>query len=140
MSDTAIFEAIRARFKAMVSDPLELRTIHDNAPMPEGQVAQWCRFSVQIDSNRQVSTGNAPVRRFRSEGQAVAQVFVPLAKGDAAALAIADVIKAAFLNVSIAPYITFHTQQGVGTVGTSEQDNAWCRRRVVIPFRADTIG
>jgi len=137
MTQAAIFEAIRARFKATVSDPLELRTIHDNAAPPEGQVGQWCRFSVQIDSNRQVSTGNPPVRRFRSEGQAVAQVFVPIAKGDAAALAIADVIVDAFRNVSIAPQTTF---LGVGVVGTAELDNAWCRRRVTIPFRADTIG
>lgn len=137
MTQAAIFEAIRARFKAMVSDPLELRTIHDNAPKPMAPTAQWCRFSLSIDNNQQVSTGNTGGKRFRATGTGMVQIEVPIAKGDAAALAIGDTIVAAFRNISIAPNITF---LGVGIVGTAEQDDAWCRRRVAIPFRADTIG
>lgn len=136
MTQAAIFEAIRSRFKTQVTDPLGLRTIHDNAPIPEGQTAQWCRFSLQIDQNQQVSTGNVGGRRFRLTGTATVIVLVPLAKGDAAALAIADTIVTAFRNVSIAPQISF---LGVGVVGTAEQDAAWCRRRVQIPFRADEL-
>ena len=137
MTQAAIFEAIRTRFKTQVSDPLELRVIHDNAPEPTGMVAQWCRFSLAIDDNRQVSTGNPGGKRFRMTGTGMVQVFVPIAKGDAAALSIADSIIAVFRNVSIAPQISF---LGVGVVGTAEQDAAWCRRRVVIPFRADELG
>jgi hypothetical protein len=137
MTATAIFEAIRSRFKAQVSDPLSLITIHDNANEPTQVVASWVRFSISIDSNAQVSTGNPGGRRFRSTGTGMVQVFVPLARGDAAALSIANTIVTAFRNVSIAPQITF---LGVGVVGTAEQDNAWCRRRVAIPFRADELG
>jgi hypothetical protein len=137
VTQAALFEAIRTRFKTEVSDPLELRTIHDNVPEPPGMVAQWCRFSLSIDQNQQVSTGNPGGKRFRMTGNGMVQIFVPIAKGDAAALSIADSIIAAFRNISIAPQITF---LGVGVVGTAEQDAAWCRRRVVIPFRADELG
>jgi len=137
VTQAAVFEAIRARFKTTVSDPLALLTIHDNAPEPATPTASWVRFSVSIDSNQQVSTGNVGGRRFRSTGTCMVQVMVPLARGDAAALAIANTIVAAFRNVSIAPQITF---MGVGVVGTADQDAAWCRRRVVIPFRADELG
>lgn len=136
MTQAAVFEAIRARFKALVSDPLALRTIHDNAPEPAGVTASWCRFSISVDQNQQVSTGNPGGRRFRVTGTCMVQILVPIAKGDAAALAIADTIIAAFRNVSIAPQITF---LGAGIVGTAEQDAAWCRRRVAIPFRADDL-
>lgn len=137
MTQAAIFEAIRTRFKTQVTDPLALRTIHDNAPEPSGVTSQWCRFSISVDQNQQVSTGNTGGKRFRVSGACAVQVFVPLAKGDAAALAIADAIIAAFRNISIAPNITF---LGVGIAGTAEQDASWCRRRVVIPYRADELG
>ena len=137
MTQAAVFEAIRARFKTLVSDPLQLRTVHDNAPIEDSVTSQWCRFSISIDNSQQVSTGNPGGRRFRVTGTGAVQILVPLAKGDAAALAIADAIIAAFRNVSIAPQISF---LGVGVVGAAEHDAAWCRRRVIIPFRADEIG
>lgn len=137
MSDSAIIGVIRSRFETQVSTPLQLLTIHDNAPEPPTPPAQWCRFSVAIDNNQQVSTGNPGGRRFRLTGTAMAIVFAQaIGKGDAAALAIANTIIAAFRSVSIAPQITF---LGVGLAGTAEQDAAWCRRRVVIPFRADVL-
>lgn len=136
MTQAAIFEAIRGRFKTLVSDPLSLRTIHDNAPELPATVPEWCRFSIGVDVNQQVSTGNPGGRRFRVTGTCVVQILVPIAKGDAAALAIADTIIAAFRNVSIEPQITF---LGAGIVGVGEQDAAWFRRRVAIPFRADDL-
>lgn len=136
MSEADILGAIRSRFKTTVSDVLSLLTIHDNAPEPTGTPSEWCRFSVSIDSNQQVSTGNTGARRFRLTGTAMVQVFVPLAKGDAAAVEIATTAILAFRNVSIAPQITF---TNVGIVGTADQDAAWCRRRVAIPFRADLL-
>lgn len=137
MSQAAVFNAIRQRFKTAVSDVLSLLTVHDNAPEPVGPAVQWVRFSISIDNNQQVSTGNPGGRRFRMVGTCTCNIFVPLARGDAAALAIADTISGAFRNVSIAPQISF---LGVGVVGTAEQDAAWCRRRVVIPYRADILG
>lgn len=138
MTDADVFAAIRGRFEAQVSDPLQLPTVHDNGPAMEAPTPQWCRFSVSIDQPwRQASTGNPGGRRSRATGTCVAQVFVPLAKGDAAALAIAGAIVAAFRHTSIAPQITF---LDVGTAGAGEQDQAWCRRRVVMTFRADELG
>lgn len=136
MTQAAIFEAIRDRFETQVGTPQSLRVIHDNAPEPTSVVSSWARFSVSIDDTRQVSTGSAP--RYRSTGSATVNLFVPQAKGDGAALALCDAINAAFRGVSLAsPDITFMPAPTI--VGAAERDEAWCRRTMRIPFRADTV-
>ena len=131
----AILQAIRERFDNEVAVDAGLRVVYDNGPEPSGSVQSWCRFSVQIDDTQQVSMGN---RRFRSTGAAVAQFFGPIAKGDAALNALADATIAAFRGVRLAdPMITFTPTATY--LGAAERDDAWCRRAVRIPFRADVV-
>tara|TARA_R110002020_G_scaffold36687_1_gene110424 strand:- start:203 stop:574 length:372 start_codon:yes stop_codon:yes gene_type:complete len=120
---------------AQVSTPESLRVIHDNAPEPTSVVQSWCRFTVQTDNHEQVSQGQV---RYRMTGAATAIIFSPIAKGDAAVLALADKVVTAFRGVSLtSPDITFSPAPGV--LGVSEQDEAWCKSTVRIPFRADTV-
>jgi hypothetical protein len=135
MSVVDIITAVRDRFDTEVSTPQSLRVIHDNAPEPSSRVQSWCRFSVQIDGTSQVSMGQV---RHRSIGSATALLFSPIAKGDAAVLALADLVISAFQGQRIAdPDITFTPSPSV--IGVAEQDDAWCRRTVRIPFRADVV-
>lgn len=135
MTDSAILEAIRERFDVQVATPNSLRVIYDNAPEPAAIVSSWCRFSVQVDSATQISMGQV---RYRLTGSATAILFCPIAKGDGAVLTLADAVIAAFRGVSIAsPDITFAPAPSV--IGTADRDEAWCKRTVRIPFRADTV-
>ena len=129
----AVFDAIRDRFDEQVATPNNLIVVHDNGPAPSTTTNAWCRFSVQVDSNSQISFGK---RLFRSQGQATALLFVPLQFGDSAALQIADDILDAFRGVYLSnPNINFIPAPGV--VGTADQDQSWCKRTVRIPFRHD---
>lgn len=135
MSQQAIIQAVRDRFDTIVATPESVRVVHDNAPEPSSRVQSWVRFSVQIDGNEQVSMGQ---RRYRMTGAATAIIFGPIAKGDAAVLELADAAIAAYQGQRIAdPQITFTPAPGV--IGVAEQDEAWCKRTVRIPFRADTV-
>jgi len=135
MSQAAIIQAVRDRFDTLVATPESLRVIHDNAPEPSSRVQSWVRFSVQADAREQVSMG---VRRYRTTGAATAMIFAPIAKGDAAALAIADLVIAAYEGASTAvPDITYTPAPGI--VGVTEQDESWCKTTVSIPYRADTV-
>lgn len=135
MTEAAVIQAIRERFDTEVATPASLRIIYDNAPEDPAVVQRWCRFSVQIDDTQQVSMG---VRRFRATGAAVAQFFGPIAKGDAALNALADSAIAAFRGVRLTePMVTFAPSPSY--LGTADRDEAWCRRAVRIPFRADII-
>jgi len=65
-------------------------------------------------------------------------IFAPIDKGDAAALAIADLVIAAYEGASTAvPDITYTPAPGI--VGVTEQDESWCKTTVSIPYRADTV-
>ena len=135
MSQAAIIQAVRDRFDTLVATPNTLRVIHDNAPEPASRVQSWCRFSVSTNAPEQVSMGQV---RYRVTGSATALLFSPIAKGDATVLALADLVIAAYRGAKIAsPDITFTPPPGV--IGVAEQDEAWCRRTVEIPFRADTV-
>lgn len=136
MSLAAIITAVRDRFDTEVAVPQSLRVIHDNAPEPSGIVQSWCRFSVQIDGTNQVSMGQV---RHRSVGAATALLFTPIGKGDKEKLLdVADAAIAAFQGQRIAsPDITFTPSPSI--LGVSEQDEAWCRCTVRIPFRADVV-
>lgn len=134
MTQAAAFEAVRTRFQTEVATPNSLVVIHDNAPAPSSLASSWCRFSVQVDAHAQVSMG---ARRYRMTGAATAILFVPKAKGDAAAIALADATVAAFRGVAISPMVTFTPAPGI--IGTADDDEGWCKRIVRIPFRADVV-
>lgn len=142
MSEVDVFAAIRARFTSEVATPAALEVVHDNGPEPRS-AQKWARFSVQVDGNQQVSMG---ARRYRMTGTATAIFFGVIGKKDAngAPLLDAELLELAsstvlaFRGARIAsPDITFTPAPGL--VGLAEQDNAWCRRTVRIPFRADVV-
>ncbi len=133
MSQADIIEAIRQRFIDEVAEPLELVVVHDNEP-PKSPASSWCRFLVQPQDRRQASSGGASVR-FRTTGTAQAQVFVPAARGDSAAITIAQAVLTAFtLWKSADPDVTVTTALISGDVA---RDEAWWRRTVEIRWRAD---
>jgi hypothetical protein len=135
MTQAAIIQAIRDRFDTLVATPNSLRVIHDNAKEPDTRVQSWCRFSVQVDTTNQVSMGQV---RYRSRGFATALIFTPIGKGDASALALCQLVIAAFQGLRVAsPQIAFEPSPTI--IGVAEQDEAWCRRTVRIPFRADVV-
>lgn len=137
MSQAAIVQAIRDRFDIEFATPNSVQVIHDNTQEPADREQERCRFTVQIDSNQQVSMG---VRRYRATGVATAYLTTPSGKadGDARLMELADLVITAFRGQRIAsPDITFTPSPGV--VGLAEQDEALCKRTVRIPFRADTV-
>ena len=135
MSQAAIIQAIRDRFDEQVATPESLRVIHDNAKEPSSRIQKWCRFSVQVDGTSYQMLGQ---NRERTIGVATAILFTPIGEGDASSLSLADKVTAAFRRVRLAsPDISFMPPPGL--VGVAEQDEAWCRRTVRIPFRADTV-
>lgn len=130
------FETIRGRFKTLVTDELDLTTIHDNAPTPPETVQNWCRLSVSVDSTTQVAAG---VARYRSIGSATVNLFAPAARGDAVLLDRAATIIAAFRGVSLSSPVFIAFTPAPSIIGTAEVDGAWCRRAVRIPFRVDEV-
>ena len=131
----AAFEAIRSRFKTLVTDELSLTTIHDNAPAPAETVQNWCRLSISVDSTTLAAIG---VPRYRSIGSATVNLYAPAARGDSVLLSRAQTIIEAFRGVSLpTPLLSFTPAPSV--IGTAEVDGAWCRRTVRIPFRVDEV-
>lgn len=135
MSQAAVIQAIRDRFDGEVADVADLLVVHDNAPTPPAYQGTWCRFSVRIDSASQVSVG---VRRWRYVGVATAQLFRPLAKGDAALLALADDVVEAFRGATI-PSLMVAFMPSPSISGQIEPDAGWANINVSIPFRADVV-
>lgn len=128
------FQAIRDRFQTLVATPNALPVVHDNAPEPN-IAANWCRFSIRVDSTQQVSMGE---RRFRMRGAATAILFGPIVKGDASVTTLGEDVIAAFRGVQIAsPYIAFSPAPSF--TGTADRDESWIRRTVTIPFRFDEV-
>lgn len=132
----AAFEWIRDRFKTLVTDELELVTVHDNAPAPADVVQNWCRFSIAVESTTQVATGTA---RYRSTGAATVNLFAPARLGDAALLSRASTVIAAFRGVAVETPALISFTPAPSIIGTAEVDGAWCRRTVRIPFRVDEV-
>lgn len=132
----AAFEWIRSRFKTLVTDELELVTVHDNGPQPADTVQNWCRFSIAVDSTTQVATGTA---RYRSTGSATVNLFAPARLGDAALLDRAATVISAFRGVSTETPALISFTPAPSIIGTAEVDGVWCRRTVRIPFRVDEV-
>ena len=135
MTVAAVLQAVRDRFDAMVATPLDLRTIHDNAPEPADPRATWCRFVVDLVSADQLTVGRVLVR---STGLATAQLFVPVARGDGVALDLAQAVIDVFRGATISsPAIRFTPAPSL--VGPSELSGGWVARTVRIPFRSDEV-
>lgn len=134
MTHIALFNAIRSRFETEITDSLSIATQFDNAAFPKpGVTTNWIRFTIKLAGSDQKSMG-ASTNRFRTIGVAIAQVFVPLYKGDDAALSIADSIRTAFQAVTDTG-VKFETPSvdPVGSNGGYWQVNVRC------PFYADDL-
>lgn len=131
----AIFNTIRKRFQEQVVDLISpaLPTAFDNAPFTRPDNSQWARLSIQAGERIQQDFGSS-TKRFRNTGMMTVQIFVPLEKGDKAALEAADFVDGVFRSVTDAgvvfrsPFIT-----PVGRIEKEWQVNVTC------PFYADII-
>ncbi len=141
MSSTTISEAtnaIRSRFDTEVAQSLPITTVYDNQDEDTPENDEWVRFSVRWADAVQREFGEK--KSFRSRGVAVAQVFVPLGKGDGRALEIADAIVVALRAVSVQEIVTFRTPQVqyVGRTSRSDGGEHW-QVNVSCPFFSDTV-
>lgn len=133
MNHETLHNTIRSRFKTQVATPQSVSAQYDNAPFAKPENATWVRWSVLTGESRQRSFG-ASTNRYRTAGVAVAQIFSPILKGDKSILALADVVKAAFLSVTDSG-VVFQTPSiaHLGVVGDEWQTNVTC------PFYADDV-
>ena len=128
-----IFQAIRSRFATEIGTGQSIDVVYDNGPEPASIKQSWCRFTVQVDNQEQISMGTV---RYRMTGMATARLFTPIAKGDGPSIDLADAVVTAFRGVRLtSPDIVFTPPPGI--IGMADQEDAWCIRTVQIPFRAD---
>jgi len=134
MSTQTIASTIRSRFKTLIATPHSLPTQYDNENETK-QTDLWCRLSILFGDSFQASIGAPSSNRYRDTGVVVAQLFLPLGKGDKQLYQTAGYIKTAFKSVSVSG-VVFRTPS-VKRVGRSE--NFW-QVNVSCPFYADEIG
>ena len=70
-----IFEAIRSRFATEIGTGQSIDVVYDNGPEPASIRQSWCRFTVQVDNQEQISMGTV---RYRMTGIATARLFTPI--------------------------------------------------------------
>lgn len=131
MTNTALHNAVRARFKAQVADAKSLTTVYDNDPTsPPADGSNWCRFAIRRADSEQIEAGPAS---FRKHGIAYAQLFGPVEKGDKELLLLADAIEAAFQGQT-----AVGVRYGKVTVRPVGNDRSGAYQvNVEIPFTAD---
>jgi hypothetical protein len=127
-------QTISDRFNTLIATPLSLTTQYDNAALPADKGDVWCRFSIQWASRKQVSMGAPDDNRQRRLGNAVAQVFIRLNKGDAEALTICEKIELEYGNVSLPNGLVLKTPETLPGVRT---DDGYWQTNVVCPFLVD---
>lgn len=127
MTYAAIHNAVRSRFKTLVTDTQSVATAFDNAPFSEpGPATLWVRWTVLDGQTDQVSLPS-PTARIRRTGVGIANIFAPLEQGTAGAIALADTIAAAFRRVT-ADGVTYFTPSitQIGRDKSSWQINVTC--------------
>jgi hypothetical protein len=125
---------IRTRFKTLIADAYGLSTQYDNQDYVKSATASiWCRLTIKEGDTFQVSIGGSNCRD-RTPGIVIAQIFTPVGIGDKSAVAMADLIKAAFQR-AYDTGVRFRTPsiKRVGRIDSEWQVN------VVCPFRFDNI-
>lgn len=131
-NEALLHNAIRARFKAQVSNAVPLVTVFDNDPTsPPQDGSRWCRFTIRRAESRRLTCGTA---EYRKGGVAFAQLFGPAGEGDGNLLELAETILLAFQGQTAAgvKYKTV-TVRPIGQTGNEYQVN------VEIPFEADSL-
>ena len=132
MSFETLANTIRGRFKTLVVASTGLLVAYDNAPFTPTDGVKWVRFTVLPGDSVQASIGVA--KRFRTVGVAVAQIFLPIDRGDKDALALAETVKLAFRATTVSG-VTFRTPS-LRRVGRTDN---WYQINVNCPFYADEI-
>lgn len=131
MTWQALFNAIRSRFMTLVEQAIPISVQYDNAEFTPPDASSWVHFTVLPGATDLEELGAQ--KTWRDTGTAVANVFVPLLLGDAAALAIAETIKQAFRGVSVGG-VTYRSPS-VRTVGAT--GGKWWQVSVSCPWYAD---
>jgi len=133
MSVETIANTIRSRWKSQVADILTLPTVYDNAP-PSSQPedAKWARVWIVWGDSLLVEIGAQ--KNFRTVGQLVANLFLPVEKGDKDLLAVADTIRSAFRAVTVSGVV--FRSPSITTVGRTGN---WWQVDVSCPFYTDEL-
>jgi len=140
MTNEAIANAIRSRFKAQVADLIPLPTQYDNQDLANPDNATWCRLTIKTAASRQVSIGNPSAQRYRTHGVMIAQLFAPLGSGVGELRGIADKVVLAFRGKTDGG-VTYASQDKdcPSVEGGWQREDSW-QINVVCPFYADDIG
>ena len=133
MSHETLANTIRSRFKTQVADVESLPTQYDNAPLDKPENAEWARITIKESESNQTSIGGS-TNQHRTVGVLIVQLFAPWGQGDKEARRLADVVKAAFLAITVSG-VRFRTPSviPVGRTGDEWQINVSC------PFEKDDI-
>ncbi|HZL99391.1 MAG TPA: phage tail terminator-like protein [Planctomycetota bacterium] len=131
----AMADAVRSRFKTLVEDVVPIPTEYDNHAFTPPANAPWARWAIQPAVARQLEMGAASARTFRTDGRAVASIFVPEGLGDQAALVVADVVSLAF-RAQTASGVTYRSPV-VKVLGRSGK---WWQVNVECPFYIEDLG
>lgn len=117
---------VRLRFHSNVASPIGLNTLYDNA-MHTQNTTKWARFSVLPGFTDQVENVGTHVL----PGLAIAQMYVPVGTGDAAALELADTVYEQF-RAAVDAGVAFQ----VPTVRSVGRSGEWWQVNVACPFTA----
>jgi hypothetical protein len=130
---------IRDRFSSLITTAESLVTVHDNTPnqaIPaEGR---WCRLSMRIGLQEQLSVGGPQAGHFRTTGVALVQLFEPVGQGDGTQLELVDAIVDAFRGVSLSGPPPVHFDPPYVSSPPTFDDGFWLMV-VTVPFRVEEM-
>jgi hypothetical protein len=128
---------IRNRFAAQVTTPESLTTVHDNVPNQAIPTSgRWCRLSLRMGLQEQLTVGGPQAGHFRTTGVALAQLFEPFGAGDGTQLELVDAIVDAFRGVTLAGPPPIHFDPPYVSAPPTLDDGLWLLV-VTIPFRIE---
>ena len=115
--------------------------IRDNDPEPTNPLRPWIKLRISTSTQELLSMGNASTRKWRTQGQAIADVHVPRGRGTSGEPAplreICAAINTQFRGVSVAsPDVRYMPP----SQGELVQGDGWARRTVTVRFTYDEVG
>ncbi len=133
---------MRERFRTLVAVPESLKVQYDNrstavdsagVEVEDPTNETWIRLAIREATGSQVDMGAAS-KRYRTVGVMIAQILAPFGSGDGDTRNLADLIKAAFLMVTVSG-VTFRVPR-LDAVG---RDKNWWLSNVNCPFYYDAL-
>jgi len=124
MSFKSIANSITTFFKAL-TDANNLVVRYDNDPRITPTSGAWMKVSIEFKDSNQAEIG---ISTFRNEGSVNVEIKIPIGRGSADALSIADIIAAGFRTTIVDEVINFQTPriENVGRVEDNYQVNVLC--------------